>query len=274
MVKPRSTLKPPRWWGGRGCPPAAWSVAVADFTQGETASEWGLAASLFVMHYRRRRSVGPTFREVMEHLLPETGGVPSPALAEWPPSERMRAVHRFRYFVLTKWQRDGYIDFDDGVTRSLRTGPRFQELASRKSYVRALVSKKPPRSGRGSHKAAISASFTPSAAADRLHISRTSLHRLTAAGYLRLVDVADQALYPAWQFSERFDKPVVAGIDVVAPSVPYTWSISAEHFFMAAPRHELTIEGRHRSPSEWLDLGENPHVVAGILEKYSYEIGS
>lgn len=210
----------------------------------------------------------------MEHLLPETGGVPSPALAEWPPSERMRAVHRFRYFVLTKWQRDGYIDFDDGVTRSLRTGPRFQELASRKSYVRALVSKKPPRSGRGSHKAAISASFTPSAAADRLHISRTSLHRLTAAGYLRLVDVADQALYPAWQFSERFDKPVVAGIDVVAPSVPYTWSISAEHFFMAAPRHELTIEGRHRSPSEWLDLGENPHVVAGILEKYSYEIGS
>ncbi|WP_146115318.1 hypothetical protein [Microbacterium sp. MYb62] len=98
------------------------------------------------------------------------------------------------------------------------------------------------------------------------------MKRHTKAGYLRVVVHDDQVLYPAWQFSPRPDKQVVAGIDVVAPAVPESWSVVAEHYFMAAPRSELSVDGRLLSPGDWLDLGLNPHRVAGILEKYTYDI--
>ncbi|WP_372983783.1 hypothetical protein [Microbacterium sp.] len=118
----------------------------------------------------------------------------------------------------------------------------------------------------------MTASLTAAAAATRLDITTSYLHRLTGAGYLRTVDLDDEVLYPAWQFSDQPNKPVVAGIDIVAPSIPVGWSLPAEHFFMRAPRAELAIDGRHQSPAGWLDRGGNPHAVAGILERFSYDI--
>lgn len=247
-------------------------MTFTDFTRGASGREWGLAASLFVMHYRRRNSEGPTFREVFEHLLPETGGAPS-LLLGWEPAERMQTVHRFRYIVLTNWKKCGFVEFDAGVTRSLRAGPQFRESAIRERHIRDLVRKKPPRSGRGPSDAVAAATLAPEGAAARLRISGTALQRLTKAGYLRRVTHEGQALYPSWQFSPRPDKPVVAGIEVVAPAIPEHWPLAAEHYFMAAPRMELAVDGRHRSPCDWLDLGLNPHIVAGILEKYSYDVG-
>ncbi|WP_447648090.1 hypothetical protein [Microbacterium forte] len=185
----------------------------------------------------------------------------------------MQAIHRFRYFVLTKWKQLGFIEFDKGVARSLRTGPQFQEIAIREHHIQALVRKKPPRAARGPHDGVAAVSFDPEAAAARLRVSNTSLKRLTKAGYLRMVTYEGQALYPSWQFSPRPDKPVVAGIEIVAPVIPELWPLGAEHYFMAAPRMELSVDGQHRSPCDWLDLGLNPHIVAGILEKYSYDIG-
>ncbi|WP_309693990.1 hypothetical protein [Microbacterium foliorum] len=216
--------------------------------------------------------MGPTFREVFEHLLPETSGAPS-VLTGWEPAERIQAVHRFRYFVMTKWKQGGFIDFDKEVSRSLRTGPQFREIAIRERHIQALVRKKPPRSGRGPSDAVAAVTLDPEGAAARLRISQAALRRLTKAGYLRMVTHAGQALYPSWQFSPQPDKKVVEGIDIVAPAMPEQWPLAAEHYFMAAPRMELAVDGRHRSPSDWLDLGLNPHIVAGILEKYSYDIG-
>ncbi|MGW9269050.1 hypothetical protein [Microbacterium sp. NPDC055599] len=209
---------------------------------------------------------------MFEHLLPETGGAPS-LLVGWEPAERMQTVHRFRYFVLTKWKKHGFVDFDDKVARSLRTGPQFRDIATRERHIQALVRKKPPRSGRGPHDGVAAATLSSEGAAARLHISQTAMRRLTKAGYLRRVTHEGQVLYPSWQFSPRPDKPVVAGIEVVAPAIPEHWPLGAEHYFMAAPRMELAIDGRHLSPCDWLDLGLNPHIVAGILEKYSYDIG-
>lgn len=272
MINPRSRRKSDTWWGGRGCPPAAWIAAFDDFTRGASGREWGLAASLFVMHHHRKHAEGPTFREVFEHLLPETSGAPS-LLAGWEPSERLRTVHRFRYFVLSKWSQRGFVEFDKGVSRSLRTGPQFREITIRERHIQDLVRKKPPRSGRGPSDAVAAATLAPEGAAARLRITETALRRLTKAGYLRRVTHEGQALYPSWQFSSQPNKPVVAGIEVVAPAIPEHWPLAAEHYFMAAPRMELAVDGRHRSPSDWLDLGMNPHIVAGILEKYSYDIG-
>lgn len=272
MPNARSRRRSDTWWGGNGSPPAAWSTAFEDFTQGASGREWGMAASLFVMHHHRKHSEGPTFREVFEHLLPETAGAPT-LLVGWEPSERLQTVHRFRYFVLTMWKRRGFVEFDKEVSRSLRTGTQFREIAIRERHIQALVRKKPPRSGRGPSDAAAAASLGPEGAATRLRISGSALTRLTNAGYLRMVTHEGQALYPSWQFSPRPDKSVVAGIDIVAPAIPEHWPLAAEHYFMAATRMELTVDGRHRSPCDWLDLGLNPHIVAGILEKYSYDIG-
>lgn len=260
------------WWSRTGSPPAAWITAFDDFTQGASGREWGLAASLFVMHHHRKLSKGPTFREVFEHLLPETGGAPS-LLTGWEPTERTRTIQRFRYFVLTKWKHRGFVEFDRGASRSLRTGPQFRETAIREPRIQALVRKKPPRSGRGPSGAVESMSVTPEDAAARLRISLTALRRLTKAGYLRMVAHEGQELYPSWQFSPQPHKPVVAGIETVAPAIPEHWPLVAEHYFMAAPRMELAVDRRYRSPSDWRDLGLNPHIVAGILEKYSYDIG-
>lgn len=269
---PRSTRSINPWWGGTVSPPAAWITTFSDFTRGASGREWGLAASLFVMHHHRKFSEGPTFREVFEHLLPETGGAPS-VLTGWEPAERIQAVHRFRYFALSKWKQGGFIEFDKGVSRSLRTGPQFREIAIRERHIQALVRKKPPRSGRGPSDAVAAVTLDPEGAAARLRISQTALRRLTKAGYLRVVTHDGQALYPSWQFSPQPDKQVVEGIDIVAPAMPEQWPLAAEHYFMAAPRMELSVDGRHRSPCDWLDLGFNPHIVAGILEKYSYDIG-
>lgn len=178
----------------------------------------------------------------------------------------------FRYFVIKAWERGGYLEFDEGVANSLRPGRQLQQLATRERRVHALVSKKPPRASRGPAEDAVTASLTASAAATRLDITTSYLHRLTVAGYLRAVDFDDQVLYPAWQFSNQPNKPVVAGIDIVAPLIPGGWRLPAEHFFMLAPRAELAIDGRYHSPAGWLDHGGNPHTVAGILESFFYDI--
>jgi hypothetical protein len=117
MASPRSERGTFSWWGGAGCPPASWITTFTDLTRGASGREWGLAASLFVMHHHRKLSVGPTFREVFEHLLPETRGAPS-VLNGWEPAERIQVVHRFRYFVMTKWKQGGFVEFDKGVSSS------------------------------------------------------------------------------------------------------------------------------------------------------------
>lgn len=108
-----------------------------EFTTDPTADEWGLAAGVFIAQYRRRHGQGPTFRELFEHLLPDTDGVPSELPANWDPVERRRGSD-FRLYAAVEWRRRGYLAFERGVTRSLRVGPRFRErsraLQQNRSY--------------------------------------------------------------------------------------------------------------------------------------------
>lgn len=116
------------WWrGGDYPPPATWSYAFEEFTRDEHADEWALAAAIFIAQYRRRHAQGPTFRELFEHLLPDTGGVPSRLPIDWDALDRRRRSNDFRRYVVIEWRRRGYIGYDKQVTRSLRVGPRFRE---------------------------------------------------------------------------------------------------------------------------------------------------
>lgn len=116
------------WWRSMNHPPpAAWHSAFEEFTCNEAADEWALAAAIFIAQYRRRQSQGPTFRELFEHLLPETGGVPSRLPSDWDALDRRRRINDFRRHVVIEWRRRGFIGYDKEVARSLRVGRRFRE---------------------------------------------------------------------------------------------------------------------------------------------------
>ena len=139
------------WWRSADHPPpAAWRYVFEEFTGDDTADEWALAAAIFVAQYRRRHSRGPTFRELFAHLLPDTGGVPSPLPAHWDAPERRHATTAFRRIVVIEWRRRGFVSFDKHLPRSLRVGPNFRAQSralnthARSSRLRCVDEPTPP----------------------------------------------------------------------------------------------------------------------------------
>lgn len=257
------------WWRGVGHPPpAAWCYTFEEFTNDDTADEWALAAAIYIAQHRRRHSQGPTFRELFEHLLPDTGGIPSRLPADWDTLDRRRGSNGFRRHVAIEWRRRGFISYDKHVTRSLRVGPRFREQ-SRALNARphehenasdgSNLMEKPIESNH---------SLSMDAARSLLGLTPTALRRLSRRGYLHAVDCESEWRYPSWQFAGRPRFAVVPGVDVVVPAMPAQWSLSAINSFMRAPNRKLAVGGHVRSPVDWLIDGSDPHQVAAILEAW------
>ncbi|MGW9156110.1 hypothetical protein [Microbacterium sp. NPDC055665] len=255
------------WWSGvNHPPPAQWKYAFEDFTGEETADEWGLAAAIFIAQYRRRHSHGPTFRELFEHLLPDTGGFPSLLPAEWDALDRRRGGNGFRRHVAIEWRRRGYIRYEPQVTRSLRVGQRFREQ-SRALNARVCGSSTP----------LAAATFTPVLVQDEdsltpdgtqsfLRITPASLRRLSRHGYLHVIGSGRELRYPSWQFAGWPRFKVLPGVDIIVPAIPREWPAAAINIFMSTPHPSLVAEGRARSPVDWLITGSDPLEVVNILE--------
>ena len=257
------------WWRGVSHPPpAAWCYTFEEFTNDDTADQWALAAAIYIAQHRRRYSHGPTFRELFEHLLPDTGGVPSRLPVDWDALDRRRGSNGFRGHVAIDWRRRGYISYDKQVTRSLRVGPRFREQS------RALNAQSRERDdasdGTGSVDKPIDFkdSLSSDAARSLLGLTPTALRRFTNRGYLHAVECDSEWRYPSWQFAGRPRFAVVPGVDVVVPAIPAQWSLSAINSFMRAPNHKLAVDEHARSPVDWLTDGSDPHRVAAILEAW------
>ncbi|CAH0192754.1 hypothetical protein SRABI98_01801 [Microbacterium sp. Bi98] len=260
------------WWRGVGHPPpASWAYMFEDFTGEDSADEWGLAAGIFIAQYRRRQSQGPTFRELFEHLLPDTGGVPARLPTEWDVLERRRGNSSFRSHVAIEWRRRGYIEYDRQVTRSLRVGHRFREQ-SRALQAQPRESNK-ALGGARSPTATDASEHSLSAVEARalLRVAPTSLRRLTRRGYLHVVECDSEWRYPSWQFAGRPRFAVVPGIDIVAPAIPKDWSPATINSFMMTPRRELADDGGSVSPADWLIRGSDPHQIADFLETLEVE---
>lgn len=257
------------WWRGVGHPPpAAWCYTFEEFTNDDTADEWALAAAIYVAQHRRRHSQGPTFRELFEHLLPDTAGIPSRLPADWDALDRRRGSNVFRRHVAIEWRRRGYISYDKHVTRSLRVGPRFREQS------RALNARPREHESASDRRSSVEKAIEPSdslstdATRSLLRVTPTALRRLSRRGYLHAVECESDWRYPSWQFAGRPRFAVVPGVDVVVPAIPAQWSLSAINSFMRAPNRKLAV-GRHvRSPVDWLIDGRDPHKVAAILETW------
>lgn len=255
------------WWrGGSYPPPTAWSYSFEEFTSDETADEWALAAGIFVAQYRRRHAQGPTFRELFEHLLPDTGGIPSRLPADWDALERRRRSNDFRRHVAIEWRRRGYIGYDKQVTRSLRVGPRFREQSRALNARPRASDKASDGSSVLSESAGSEDSLTAFEARALLRIAPTSFRRLTRRGYLHAVECGTEYRYPSWQFAGRPRFAVVPGIDIVAPAIPKHWSPAAINSFMMTPRGDFAAEGSKISPVDWLMRGSAPHRIVEFLE--------
>ena len=285
----------PAWWRGEPhLPPATWKYTFELFTNDETADEWALAAAIFIAQYRRRNSCGPTFREVFEHLLEDTRGLPGPLPREWDQSERRRATGGFRGQVMLDWRRRGFIGFDRHVTRSLRVGPHFRERSRRlqaakklnrggvgegyaveQSSLRAATTpsiERPKDARRGgdtkiTFQEGFDATLTSDEVIARLHVTPAYLARLLKAHYLHAIDQDDGLRFPAWQFSHQSNRPVVPGIDVVSIAIPRDWPLPKINAFMLSPHAALSMDGKPQTPARWLDLGGDPVRVATLLHE-------
>lgn len=253
--------------------PLAWRVLFVGLTQGVSAQEWGLAAGLFIIHHRRRHSEGPTFREVFEHLFPETHGEPSQTLEDWTREEWFLAKQRFRMGVILAWARLGYVAYDPNVSRSLRAGRKMLALVDRDDRIRSMAGEPATPEPLSIQRAAMRASLSTEQAAARLRITRHDLDRVTTAGLLHCVSIsATEVRYPVWQFSSDPDMPVIAGVSTIVSSMPLDWTLAAIHRFFAAPHRHLKIERRGLTPTQWLHSGGDPIEIAILLEGYRYDI--
>lgn len=133
----------PIWWRvGSEVPPTTWLDMFEAFTGEATADEWGLAAGIFVSRTRRRTGRGPTFSELFQELLPDGHGLPS-RLTDLTFAERSQVVQEFRLHVMIEWRRRGWVNWDHGVERSLRTGRAFRQRSRQRgeNVVTALAHK-------------------------------------------------------------------------------------------------------------------------------------
>ncbi|RKR74762.1 hypothetical protein [Frondihabitans australicus] len=129
------------WWiDGATPPPASWAYVVEELTHPDHVREWGIAVGAFVARYRRLYTLGPTFREMFQELLPDTGGLPGDFPDELEPDQRAEAASRFRMHVANVWRHEGMIGWRDGHAHTLRTGTQFRaQVAARKAAIRATV---------------------------------------------------------------------------------------------------------------------------------------
>ncbi len=254
------------WWRTtKHPPPAAWSYAFEELTSDDTADEWALAAAIFIAQYRRRHSQGPTFRELFEHLLPESGGIPSRLPTDWDASDRRRAANDLRRHVAIEWRRRGYIGYDKQVARSLRVGPRFRaQSRARNTRARESSHERPGESL--ANRVESEDSLSADAAHVLLRVTPTVLRRLTRRGYLHAVGCGSQLRYPSWQFAGRPKFKVVPGASTVVPAIPKHWATVTINSFMTTPNRHLEGDGGLVSPVDWLMRGNDPRRVADALE--------
>lgn len=127
----------PIWWRGiTTAPPAQWSYVFEEFTADDTATEWALAAAVFIAKTRRRTGHGPTFAELFSELLPDAKGLPTAFPEGMEFAERRNAIRGFRGHVTIEWRRRRMISWDKDVARSLRVGPAFRELSRQRQHLR------------------------------------------------------------------------------------------------------------------------------------------
>lgn len=130
----------PSWWRLTTEVPPEWTTAFATLTSDEGTESFGLAAAIFISRTRKRTGRGPTFAELFAEIQ-----TLNPALAPQWPDDASKSAQRttlqfYRYLVAAHWKREGWINFDRGLERSLRTGRTFRQRSRERQRQRGAES--------------------------------------------------------------------------------------------------------------------------------------
>lgn len=131
--------RPTRWRLTTDVPPD-WAAAYDALTSDEGTEAFGLAAAVFISRTRKRTGRGPTFAEMFDVVQALDAALSPP----WPDGaskiSQRATVQSFRYFVAAHWKRRGWISFERGLERSLRTGRKFRERSNERQRQRVSQS--------------------------------------------------------------------------------------------------------------------------------------
>lgn len=114
-----------------------WMQLFREMTGPRTGEAWGLEAAIVISRFRKEFGHAPTFRELFQLLLPESGGLPGP----WPEGanayQKRKLISVFRLKVMEHWRRHRWLTFTR-ETRSLSTGAAFWYAAAARARARKI----------------------------------------------------------------------------------------------------------------------------------------
>jgi len=109
--------------------------------------------------------------------------------------------------------------------------------------------------------------LTPAQMAERLGIETGQVRPWSTANALSAHRLGPRLMFPAWQLTEGPDGRIVP----LSHLRDIAWAIGGDlrevSWIMTAPQPELTIDGVHLTPAQWLAAGRDAQPVLDILRE-------
>jgi len=121
---------------------------------------------------------------------------------------------------------------------------------------------------RRTRQAALEATWSAKEVATHLRTDLQGVNQRRVNKGLFSIDVENERRYPAWQFTNNADQPVLPGIELLVAAFPHDMHPASILGFMSTPQDSARIDGLPTAPVEWLVRGGDPQVLKRILESF------
>ncbi|MDY0913006.1 hypothetical protein [Rathayibacter festucae] len=115
---------------------------------------------------------------------------------------------------------------------------------------------------------AIVDSFGTAEVAARLRIDETRVRHRKAKDGLYAFKVGSKLRFPAWQFTDDRERPMLPGVPALVKAIPADMHPASVHGFMTTPQEELLIGETSVTPVRWLTGGGDPREVLVALAEF------
>ncbi|MCJ1700225.1 hypothetical protein MT356_10890 [Rathayibacter festucae] len=115
---------------------------------------------------------------------------------------------------------------------------------------------------------AIVDSFGTAEVASRLRIDETRVRHRKAKDGLYAFKVGSKLRFPAWQFTDDRERPMLPGVPALVKAIPEDMHPASVLGFMTTPQEELLIGETPVTPVRWLSGGGDPREVLVALAEF------
>ncbi|WP_423924022.1 hypothetical protein ACPEEZ_06915 [Frigoribacterium sp. 2-23] len=172
--------------------------------------------------------------------------------------------------------------FDFGLRKRQSPSPPAQQLTaeqaaffvSSRSITQAQLDDSRARIARGdlrrlerrTEQSAIAEATTPRHAASLLGLEHDGL--VAFEGDLFAFVANGELRYPGWQFTGLASQPVLPALQELTSAFEDDMHPASILGFMNTPQDDARIDGRAKTPREWLEQGRSVDTLVGILESF------